>query len=94
MALVGELPIMELAIKAEEKHGEDTHMVIEVVLKEHVTKELEASDYNPAYVGEEDVYWWVEFEDQIRVFDDFRMVEHYLMEQAVKTGSGPTVVIN
>ena len=94
MALISELPIMDVAMKAEEKHGEDTHMVIEVVLKEYVSENLEDPMYNPAYVGEEDVYWWVEFENEIKIFDNFLLVEHYLLNEAVKTGNGPKVIIN
>lgn len=94
MALISELPIFDLAQRAEEKHGEDTHMVIEVVLKEYVAEKLEGEeeDYDPSYVGEEDVYWWIEFENQVKIFDNFTLVEDYLMNKAVKTGDGPKVI--
>lgn len=98
MALISELPIFQLALEAEEKHGEDTHMVIEVVLKpgieEDIIDEVGSEDYDPSRVGEDDVHWWIEFEDQIRIFDSFQMVRHYLLEQAVKTGNGPKVIFN
>jgi|TARA_B100000035_G_scaffold295247_1_gene286177 hypothetical protein len=93
MALISELPIFQVAQEAEEKHGVDTHMVIEVVLKPYVAEALEGDDedYDPSYVGEDDVYWWVEFENEIKVFDSFAVVKDYLLNKAVKTGDGPTV---
>ena len=96
MALISELPILGLAMEAEEKHGQDVHMAIEVVLKEGIEQDIiddvGNEDYDPQLVGEDDVYWWVEFEDQIRIFDKFVAVRHYLLEEAVKTGEGPKVV--
>lgn len=92
MALISELPIFELAQKAEEKHGEDTHMAIEVVLKPYIEEAMDTPDYDPSYVGEEDVMWWIEFEHEIKIFDSFAVVEDYLLNKAVKTGLGPKVI--
>jgi hypothetical protein len=94
MALISELPMFEVALKAEEKHGTDTHMAIEVVLKPEYADLLEGDDpyYNPADVEEDHVMWWVEFENDIKIFDDFLLVEHYLLNEAVKTGNGPKVI--
>lgn len=98
MALISELPIFQTAIEAEKKHGEDTHMVIEVVLKpgieQDIIDEVGEEDYDPSRVGEDDVYWWVEFENEVKIFDSFEMVKHYLLNQAVKTGDGPKVIFN
>jgi len=96
MALVSELPIMDIALQAEEKHGVDTHMVIEVVLKKpkEVDENDETFDTDYDNVDEEDVLWWVEFEYQQLVFETFNMVKHFLLEEAVKTGKGPEVVID
>jgi hypothetical protein len=91
MALISELPIFGLAQRAEEKHGVDTHMAIEVVLKDYIEEKLQDDEYDPSYVGEEDVLWWVEFEHEIKIFDTFLLVEDFLMNKAVKTGSGPKV---
>lgn len=68
---------MDVAIQAENKHGEDTHMVIEIVIKENVeeNKGIES-------LTEDDVLWWVEFEDEQKIFDTFEMVSHYLLEEA------------
>jgi hypothetical protein len=95
MALISELPIMDVAMQAEEKHGIDTHMVIEVVLKN--PKEVDENDetFETDYdeVDEEDVMWWVEFENQHVIFDTFEMVKYFLLEECVKTGEGPKVEI-
>lgn len=95
MALVSELPIMDVAMQAEEKHGIDTHMVIEVVLKnpKEVDEDDETFETDYDEVDEEDVLWWVEFENQQLVFETFDMVKHFLLEESVKTGEGPEVVI-
>lgn len=89
MALVSELPIFGLAMEAEEKHGIDTHMAIEVVLKDVDDQE----EIDPSDVEEEQVMWWVEFENEVKVFDSFDMVKYYLLEEASKTGNGPEVII-
>lgn len=70
---------MDIAIKAEEKHGEDTHMVIEIVVKE------EKENIGLESLTEDDVVWWVEFEDQQKIFDDFDMVTDFLLNEAEKT---------
>lgn len=80
MTLISDIPILQLASEAEQKHGEDTHMVIEVVLKEDVPES--ALDSNE--VTTDDVLWWVEFEDQQRIFDEFDCVKKFLLEEAVK----------
>ena len=89
MALVSELPLFGLAYDAEKKHGVDTHMVIEVVLK-GVDNE---DKVDPSTLDESEVMWWVEFENEKRIFDSFELVKHYLLEEAVKTGNGPKVEV-
>jgi hypothetical protein len=77
MTLLSEIPLFDLIFAAEEKHGEDTHMVIEAVSKnENVTVDMND-------VSVDDVVWWVEFEDQIKTFDTFDEVEKFFLEEAV-----------
>jgi len=80
MTLVSDIPIIQLALEAEKKHGEDTHMVIEIVLKEDVPESKLYSNE----VTTDDVLWWVEFEDQQRIFDKFACVEDFLLREAIK----------
>jgi len=77
--LLTEVPIVSVAMKAEEKHGVDTHMVIEAVARESSNN----LDLDPALVDISDVVWWVEFEDQIKTFDSFDEVEKFLLVEAV-----------
>jgi hypothetical protein len=82
MAFVSDIPIIDLIKEIEEKHGEDTHMVIEVVVKneEHI-------DVDEDMIGnlkESDVMWWVEFENEQKVFDNFSMVKHYFLNEVLK----------
>lgn len=92
MALVSDLPLFGVALEAEKKHGVDTHMVIEVVVK-NVNTVAEEEEVDPSILDEDAVMWWVEFENEVKIFDRFEMVEHYLLNEAVKTGNGPKVII-
>lgn len=75
--LLSDVPIMKLALAAEEKHGEDTHMVIEAIPKNNDV----TTDMNEVSV--DDVVWWVEFQDQVKTFNTFDEVEKFFLEEAV-----------
>jgi len=79
MTTLSELPIMETIFKAEEKHGIDTHMVIEAIPKEGVDFDSQGDE------KEEHVMWWTEFENQTQVFETFKEVEKFFLEEAVKS---------
>ena len=64
-ALLSDLPIQKVIMDAEEKHGHETHMVIECVSKG------ELPDSHTGEETEDLVYWWVEFENQIKTFETF-----------------------
>ena len=76
---------MDLILQAEEKHGINTHMVVEAVSKD---EEQEAEP------DEDSVVWWVEFEYNQKIFYTFPEVKKYLLEEAVATGDGPEVTID
>lgn len=80
MRYISDIPIIDLAIQAEEKHGEETHMVIEIVPKNEVEENMGIDS-----LTEDDVLWWVEFENEQKVFDNFDMVTHYLLNEVEKT---------
>ena len=75
---------METIFDAEKKHGVETHMVIEAVPK---------TETEPEEPTEDDVVWWVEFENIKKTFENFDDVKSYLLEEAVATGKGPEVQI-
>jgi hypothetical protein len=79
-ALLSELPISKVITDAEQKHGFETHMVIECVSKEDIP------EFQESLETEDSVYWWVEFEDQIKTFETFSEVEKFLLEDAVSSG--------
>lgn len=85
--LLTEVPIISIAMQAEEKHGEDTHMVIEAVAKNPDSN----LDIDPSGVDVSDVVWWVEFEDQVKTFDTFDEVERFLLVEAVASKPEPVV---
>lgn len=85
MTLLSEVPIFNLALAAEKKHGEHTHMVIEAVPKD----ENSIIDINDVSV--DDVVWWVEFEDQVKTFDTFDEVNRFFMEEAVASSPNPVL---
>jgi hypothetical protein len=66
---------------AEERHGKDTHIVIECIAKEDIP------EFHNGEETEDSVYWWVELEDQIKTFETFAEVEKFLLEDAVSSGS-------
>jgi hypothetical protein len=80
-ALLSELPIQQVIIDAEKKHGQETHMVIECVSKENL------SEFASGEETEDSIYWWVEFEDQIKTFETFSGVENFLLNEAVSSST-------
>jgi len=80
-ALLSDLEISRVIVSAEEKHGRDTHIVIECVSKEDIPE---------THTGEEtedSIYWWVELENQIKTFETFAEVEKFLLEDSESSGS-------
>jgi len=84
MRKLNELPLIETIFDAEKKHGIKTHMVIEAVPK------TETEPENPT---ENDVVWWVEFENLAKTFENFDDVKHFLLEEAIATGEDSEVEI-
>lgn len=82
MALVSDIPIFSFIREIEKKHGEDTHMVIEAVIKNEEYSNVSEDDIGN--LNEEDVLWWVEFENEQKVFDNFAMVKHYFLNEVSK----------
>lgn len=76
MTRLADLPIMEVILAAEEKHGIDTHMVIEAVPK-HKDSPSEMED-----ASDDDVVWYVEFKNIIKTFFSFDDVKKFLLEEA------------
>lgn len=76
MTLLSELPIMEVILAAEEKHGVDTHMVIEAVPK-HKDSPDKMED-----AEDTDVVWYVEFKDTVKTFFNFDDVKKFFLEEA------------
>jgi hypothetical protein len=77
---VEESQLMKIIFAAEKKHGQDVHMVVEIV---HKTNE-----------NDDDICYWVEFENQMIYFNTIEEVEKYLLEDAVATGNGPVVLFD
>ena len=82
MRYLSDIPILQVAQQAEEKHGVDTHMLIEAVIKDEFKEYFESNELD--FATEDQILWWVEFEDQQAVFDDFDMVSNYLLNEVVK----------
>lgn len=76
---ISELPLMKVILAAEKKHGIDVHMVIEAVPKNNDSPE----DSNDA--TEDDVVWWVEFENIVKSFEKFDDVRKFLLEEVSST---------
>ena len=76
MTRLAELPIMETILAAEEKHGIDTHMVIEAIPK-HKNSPEDMEEAN-----DDDVVWYVEFKDIVKTYFNFDDVRKFLLEEA------------
>lgn len=76
---ISELPLMEVILAAEKKHGTDVHMVIEAVPKNDNSPE------DPSGATEDDIVWWVEFENIVKPFEKFDDVRKFLLEEASAT---------
>jgi hypothetical protein len=74
---LSELPLMDVILAAEKKHGTNVHMVIEAVPK---------NDNSPEDIGgatEDDIVWWVEFENLVKSFEKFDDVKKFLLDEVV-----------
>lgn len=87
MASLANLPIMELILAAEEKHGTDINMVIEVMPK-NVNGDENVEENNPFMspsedneVQDTDVVWYVEFKDIKRYCNSFEEVKKFFLEE-------------
>jgi|SaaInlStandDraft_1057018.scaffolds.fasta_scaffold71757_2 hypothetical protein len=78
MTKLSELPIMELILATEEKHGTDVNMVIEAQpIKNDETEEVEG----PGMEAEDtDVVWYVEFKDTKKYLNNFDEVRKFFLE--------------
>jgi hypothetical protein len=79
--LLSDLPISRVIMDSEKKHGINTHIVIECIPKENIL------ELNNGEETEDSVYWWVELEDQKKIFETFVEVEKFLLEDGVSFGS-------
>jgi hypothetical protein len=79
--ILSELPISQTIFDAEKKHGIDTHMVIECISRQDIPEENNGEEL------EDSVYWWVEFENEIKTFQTFDEVQKFLLDDAVSEGS-------
>jgi hypothetical protein len=87
MASLANLPIMELILAAEEKHGIDVNMVIEAMPKND-KQDDNGEDYNPFMspseddeVQDTDVVWYVEFKDIKKFCNSFEEVKKFFLEE-------------
>ena len=68
--------ISNLIFEVEKKHGYKVHMVIEPV--------FDAND-------DEQLGWWVEFENDSRIVESIEEMKKYFLEDMVAKGDGPVV---
>ena len=79
--LLSDLDITRVIMSAEERHGHETHIVIECISKDEITEFYNGEE------TEDSVYWWVELENEIKTFETFAEVEKYLLQDAESEGS-------
>ena len=79
MDAVTDIPLYSLIKEIEEKHGEDTRMIIEAMLPD----DKEAEDYGKE-IPVDELLWWCEFQDQVKVFDNLASVRSWFMDELEK----------
>jgi hypothetical protein len=70
--------LFDIIFEAEKKFGPKVHFAIEIVFKD---------DDN-----DDDICYWVEFENQNMYFETIEEVEDFLLNKAIVTGEGPEVI--
>tara|TARA_Y100000004_G_scaffold129120_1_gene145515 strand:+ start:2048 stop:2494 length:447 start_codon:yes stop_codon:yes gene_type:complete len=76
MKTVTDIPLYDVIQSIEEKHGSDVHMVIEALLPDGKTPE----DYkSEAEVPVDELMWWCEFQDKVKVFDNIARVKDWFL---------------
>ena len=82
MNSVTDIPLYSVIREIEEKHGEDTYMMIEAMLNDEDEEEFENSEGTEIPVDK--LLWWCEFQDQVRVFDNIASVKDWFLNQVEK----------
>ncbi len=78
MDTVTDIPLFSIVKEIEEKHGDDTRMIIEAMLPD----DKKAEDFGKE-IPVDELLWWCEFQDQIKVFDNLASVRNWFMEEVV-----------
>lgn len=78
---ITDIPLYEIIQEIEGKHGSDVHMVIEAIVdaEEEVKDEEILRDGVPL----SRIYWYCEFQDQVKVFDNISSAKHWFMNEVV-----------
>lgn len=91
MNTVSDIPLYEIIQEIEGLHGEDKHMVIEIITND------DAEEGKPHPLAREEdilrpngwqlkdgIWFWCEFENQIAVFDNVAAVKHWFMNDCLR----------
>jgi hypothetical protein len=78
MDVVTDIPLYSIIKEIEEKHGDDTRMIIEAMLPD----DKEPEDFGKE-IPVDELLWWCEFQDQFKVFDNLASVRHWFIEEVV-----------
>ena len=76
---ITDIPLYEIIQEIEGKHGSDVHMVIEAIVDaEESVKDIEILHDG---VPLSRVYWYCEFQNQVKVFDDISSAKHWFLSE-------------
>lgn len=88
MESITDIPLYDIIQEIETKHGADIHMRIEAFADDD-----NLHGDNETTIDLEKIYWWCEFQDQVKVFDNIAAVRHwFLNEVEVDYKKGKVVV--
>ena len=80
MSIDTDIPLYDIIQELEKKWGEKTHMVIDAFIDDGDPAEENAPPADLKSVPE-NLLFWCEFQDQVKVFDNLASAKHWFLEE-------------
>jgi len=94
MSTISDIPLYEIIQEIESFHGEDRHMVIEIITNDDATTDKphplirEEDVYRPnGWQLNDNIFFWCEFENQVAVFDNIPAMKHWFLVDCARENS-------
>lgn len=80
MSIDTDIPLYDIIQELEKKWGEETHMVIDAFIDDGDPTEDDAPPLD-LKSAPENLLFWCEFQDQVKVFDNLASAKHWFLEE-------------